>query len=187
MHQLLSIRSVTTRVVLLSAIGSTLGTTVCAQSRDELATIMTGWSRGAFEAIVSSRHDPATNTWELFAERERWRVESLGPARGRFFSDDNEEAPFEFFVELGAGTYTTYVLDEAGARTNVVEHRLLEANVFGPDHWTILVAWARGDDSPQTYAEMYMAGNLFVRTDFIDVPETGKRRRTQFSSFRRLN
>ena len=176
------------RLVFLCVIGSTLATTVWAQSRDELATIMTGWSQGAFEAIVSSRHNPATGTWDLFQDRERFRVEPLSPVRGRFFSDADEEAPFEFFVELGDGTYTTYQLDETGARTDVVEHRLLETNVFAPDHWTILVAWTRqDDDTPQTYAEMYMAGPIFVRTDFIDVPETGARRRTQFSSFRRIN
>ena len=106
MRQRSSIRSVTPRVILLSAIASVVGTTADAQTRDELATVMTGWSRGAFEAIVSSRHNPETNTWELFAERERWRVESLGQGRGRFFSDENEEAPFEFFVELGDGTNT---------------------------------------------------------------------------------
>ncbi|MEM0912627.1 MAG: hypothetical protein AAGJ37_16760, partial [Pseudomonadota bacterium] len=61
------------------------------------------------------------------------------------------------------------------------------ANFHSPDNWSILVAWKKDtDDAPQTYAEMSIAGDVFVRTDFVDDKETGERKRTSHTLHRRI-
>lgn len=159
------------------------GTGAWAQTAEELEMVMLGWAAKPLSARITSQYDAEAEGWELATGGDEWDVELLNPLEGRFFGGDKE-----FFVRVTpSGDYVTYLRDEAGEPIQETTHRLVSASVSSPDEWTILVAWAKGaDDAPQRYAEMYIAGDVFVRTDFVEGPDGG-RQRTMISAHQRLD
>ncbi|GEM_PF-4140043 len=155
--------------------------------QDKLETIMSSWAEGSLQTIAGTSVDEATGSWVDAPKYEigPWDVELINPLTGRFFwSHDGKNN--DFLVELGEGVYINRYKTEDGEET-VVEHQLLETTVYSPDNWTILIAWKkRSESDAQAYAEMSIAGDVFVRTDYIDDIETGQRKRTSYTLHRRI-
>jgi len=166
-------------VVMLSYAGAAK-----AQSKEDLKTIMKGWAEKPFQILVLSEYDEESNKWEVEdKDGAVWEVDLINPLSGRFFSSDG----VEFYVDLADGQYTVYSLSDSGERKDQVS-KLLKAEVFGPNHWTIFVKWwKRSKDSPQKYAEMYMFGDMFVHTNYEDIPGTDQRRRVMFEFSRQID
>lgn len=134
-----------------------------AQSDAALRQVATGFGRGQCSPLTHVALHPETRAWMTIdpSPWAGWTITQVGPRTLEYVRPGDEVRLMEF----EEGIYR----DRApGSMEDAETWTILEHGIHAPDNWRILMRPPQLGDEPRSYAEMIMAGDVFVWTNWVD-------------------
>lgn len=171
------------------AIFALLATVTQAQTQDEIQTVMDSWSAGTLQTMYGAFLNAESGEWYNAPGTRKWDVERVEASTLRLVGEAGDEGPaFDFHVELGDGIYSVFQVGENGERLDERRMPIVAATVNGPNDWILTVRTSDGDEGGLVrFMQLYVAGGLFVRTDFVSPNGSDVRKRIGLAVHKRIS
>lgn len=151
-----------------------------AQSNDLLEQVTEGWGRGQCDPLTHVGLNPETGAWQTIdpSPWTGWTIRQIGPRALEYMRPPDETRVMEF----EEGVYRDRALegtDPSGQDSE--EWTIVEHGIHAPDNWRIRMVPPAPPGGPSMYAELSIAGDVFIWTNWLEQPDESPMRFMYFA------